>query len=189
MKSSLVDLSKKITYRFDMKTDKTIQIAVQLKDRLSIDLLKPLQGDLKVLSDENYAKLKAEILADGFSFAIHVWEDEAKNTIYILDGHQRYETLKRMKKEGYKVPEVPVVFVDAEDIEHAKRKLAAAASQYGTFNQDGAEKFFGSFKKFNPSDFTKRFNMPEINHGAFKFGKAEDKSPAKEVSFTAGEGG
>lgn len=182
-------MRKKITYRFDMKTEKTIKIATHLKDRLSIELLKPLQGELKILTDENYKKLKAEIIEDGFSFAIHVWEDEKANKIYILDGHQRHETLKRMKAEGYKIPEVPVVFVEADDLEHAKRKLAAAASQYGTFNQDGAEQFFGSFKKFSPSEFTKRFNMPEINHGAFKFSKPEPKGEPKKVEFTAGEGG
>lgn len=171
-----------------MKQNKTIKIAVITKDTLSIDLLSPLQGDLKTLSKENYEKLKAEIIEDGFSFAIHVWEDVRENKIYILDGHQRYATLNKMKADGWSVPEIPIVFVDADNIEHAKKKLAAAASQYGQFNQLGAETFFKSFKKFDPADFTKRFHMPEINHEAFDFSKPDTGGEKKEVTFTAGEG-
>lgn len=171
-----------------MKQNKTIKVAVKTDSTLNIDQLVPLQGDLKTLSKENYEKLKTEILEDGFSFAIHVWEDVRENKIYILDGHQRHATLTKMKKEGYSLPAVPVLFVDAENIDHAKKKLAAAASQYGQFNQAGAEAFFKSFKKFDPADFTTRFNMPEINHDAFDFSKKDDGKKT-EVTFTAGEGG
>jgi len=168
-----------------MSEKKEVKIAVKSKDTLSIDLLTPLQGDLKILPDENYKKLKAEILEDGFSFALHVWEDLTTATIYILDGHQRYQTLNRMKKEKYSVPEVPVVFVEANDLDHAKKKVLAAASQYGEFNQQGAEKFFGTFTNFNPQMFNKTLNIPQVDVSKFIF----VPMTTKEVTFTAKSGG
>ena len=183
-------MAKNISYRFGMSEKQTVKIAVNTKDTLSIDLLTPLQGDLKTLSKENYEKLKAEILTDGFSFAIHVWEDVVHNKIYILDGHQRHDTLRRMRKEGFVVPEVPVVFVDAIDMDNAKHKVAAAASQYGDFDQEGAEKFFGSFKELDMTSFTRQFNIPQVDHTAFKFEPLKkDEGPTKTVEFTAGAGG
>ena len=81
-----------------------IKVKVKTKDVLSISYLNRLQGDLKILTDENYKKLKNEILTEGFCFAIHVWENKEDAKIYILDGTQRLETLTRMKDEGYKIP-------------------------------------------------------------------------------------
>ena len=122
-----------------MATD--IKVSVRNKDVLAISLLENLQGTLKTLSDENYLKLKNEILEDGFSFAVHVFEDLESGKIYIIDGHQRITALKRMKDEGFNIPQIPVVFVEADNLDHAKRKVLAAASQYGNFNQSGAEQF------------------------------------------------
>lgn len=162
-----------------------IKIAVATKDTLSIDLLTPLQGDLKTLSDVNYKKLRDEILEDGFSFALHVWEDVTSANIYILDGHQRYQTLQKMRREKYSIPEIPVVFVEADDIDHAKRKVLAGTSQYGEFNQEGAEKFFKTFNSFDPNMFNKTLHIPQIDLSKFEF----KPITTEEVKFTKKTGG
>lgn len=139
-----------------------IKLAINTKDVLGVSLLEALQGNLKVLPDENYQKLKKEMLKDGFSFAVHVWEDKSAGKIFILDGHQRVAALKRASSEGIKIPQVPVVFVEADDVNHAKRKVLAAASQYGKFDQSGAEQFIQTIEGIDISYLNEMFVMPDL---------------------------
>lgn len=118
---------------------KSILISCEPGKPISIDDLSPLQGELKSLSEENYQKLKKQILKNGFSAAIHVWRDGEK--AHILDGHQRLKTLQRLRKEGYSVPEIPIVEVKANDIKHAKEQLLSHASMFGTYDVLGLRAF------------------------------------------------
>lgn len=165
----------------------TIKIAVKTKDTLSIDLLTPLQGDLKILQNDNYEKLKNEILQDGFSFSIFVWENISDAKIYIIDGHQRYATLQRMKEEGYAIPQIPVVFVEADNLDHAKRKVLAAASQYGSFNQNGAEQFISSITNMSLHELQEKFVLPNINMEEIHFDFQPINSETTSVSFEASQ--
>lgn len=140
-----------------------IKLALKTKDTLAASLLEGLQGNLKTLTEENYKKLKKELLTDGFSFAVHVWEDATTGKIYIIDGHQRVAALKRASSEGIKIPQVPVIFIEADDLNHAKKKVLAAASQYGKFDQLGAQDFIQTIQGINLSDLTERFVMPDIS--------------------------
>lgn len=121
---------------------KKIKVTVDTGKTLPMNYLEVLQGNLKDLSDENYKKLRASIIKHGFSFPIFVWENPEDAKIYILDGTQRCKTLSRMKEDGYSVPQLPVVFIEATNLNHAKEKLAAAASQYGKFTEEGVASFF-----------------------------------------------
>lgn len=150
-----------------------IKVAVRSKDVISITMLENLQGNLKTLSDQNYQKLKNEILTDGFSFVVHIYEDLASAKLYIIDGHQRIECLKRMKDEGYSVPQVPVAFVEADDLDHAKRKVLAAASQYGSFNQGGAEEFIKTIRNVDLDYLHKSISMPFVNFDMMTFPDVE----------------
>lgn len=95
----------------------------------------PVQGDLKVLTKENYDKLKKSIEDDGFYLPIFVWEKDGD--FYLLDGHSRQ---KVMVKEGWDV-EVPYVAVEAEDYDEARRKILYISSQYGVITEDGFNDF------------------------------------------------
>lgn len=121
---------------------KKIKITVDTGKTLPMNYLEVLQGNLKDLSDDNYKKLRASIIKHGFSFPIFVWENPEDAKIYIVDGHQRFVTLSKMKEDGYSVPQLPVVFIEATNLNHAKEKLAAAASQYGKFTEEGVASFF-----------------------------------------------
>lgn len=127
-------MSKKITVQVD--TGKT----------LPLDYLKPLQGELKELSDDSRKKLKNSILKNGFCFPMFVWEDNGSGDIYLIDGHQRWKVLNELREKKYSIPQLPVVMIPANDIDEAKSKLAAAASTFGEFTEHGVKKFFESFK-------------------------------------------
>lgn len=159
-----------------------IKVKVKTKDVLSITYLNRLQGDLKVLSDENYKKLKNEILTEGFCFAIHVWENKDDAKIYILDGTQRLETLTRMKEEGYSIPQIPVVFIEADNINDAKKILLGGASQYGEFNQKGAEDFISTIEGIDVEYLNNNISLNNIDYENISFEKKEEIT---QVTFDA----
>lgn len=125
--------------------NKSILNALKDAKTLPLDWLIPLQEDLKTITEENKNKLKKSILKHGFSYPIFVWEDEQENKIYILDGHQRRIVMEEFKEEGYSIPQLPVVFIPADDIQDAKQKLLSAASYFGEFNQQGVVDFTAGF--------------------------------------------
>lgn len=121
-----------------MKEIKTISVKCDTKDTLNIAEMTELQGKLKARNDVDYDKIKLSIVKYGFSFPFFVWKSD-KN--YILDGHGRFETLCRMQKDGYLIPDVPVVFVEAKDMKEAKQKLLRLNSQYGKMTKESVLEF------------------------------------------------
>jgi len=121
---------------------KEITIACKAAATLPLDKLTVIQGDLKSLSDVNTEKLKKSILKYGFSAPIFIWESGVKVPKYnILDGTQRTAVLKMMKKDGYKIPDLPVVYISAKNKKEAMAKLLHITSQYGEFNREGLDAF------------------------------------------------
>jgi hypothetical protein len=115
---------------------KIIQIGVTGSEYLSYKLLEPFQDELKQLDKTEYEKLRDWILNHKFSFAIHIWKHEGHN--FIIDGHQRLFTVKQLVEvEGYECPDLPVVVVDADSFDEAKRKVIAGASSFGKVTQQG----------------------------------------------------
>ena len=88
-----------------------------------------LQGGLKARNDIDYDKIKLSIIKFGFSFPFFIWKGEGKN--YLLDGHGRFGCLCKMQNDGYKIPPLPVVYVDCKNKIEAKEKLLRLNSQYG----------------------------------------------------------
>lgn len=91
------------------------------------------QGDLKTLTGENLEKLKQRILSIGFIQPITTWYTEGYYDI--LDGHQRFTALKSLESDGYVIPDVPVVRIDAESKEHAQKILLSIEAKYGELNK------------------------------------------------------
>jgi DNA modification methylase len=111
-----------------------IKITCRGADLLPINAIIEFQGGLKKLSKSSLEKLKSRILQEGFIAPIFIWEHEGDN--YILDGHQRLQALLSLRKDGYDIPLIPVDYIQADNVEDAKRKLLSITSQYGEFNLD-----------------------------------------------------
>lgn len=129
-----------------MSKKKTVIVNSTIENRLALSMLTPLQGELKALSDDRAKKLENSILTLGFIYPIFVWENPETAEILVLDGHQRLKVLNKLKDKGYSIPQLPVVFIDADDLNDAKLKLAAAASQFGEFTAHGIEDFFADIE-------------------------------------------
>jgi hypothetical protein len=106
--------------------------------RVPLAALLPYQRELKTLTDERYAQLKASMLRYGFTAPMLAWR-AANGELLLLDGHQRLRVLQR---EGWDVDGgVPVVTVEAASEREAAEKLLVIASQYGTLDKPGLYEF------------------------------------------------
>lgn len=115
-----------------------IRVTSHGADLLPIDSLLEFQGNLKTITPDNLERLKRSILKHGFSAPIFVWKGVDN---HILDGHQRLKALLALRQEGYEIPLLPVVYVDADSEAHAKEKLLYITSQYGSFDREGFADF------------------------------------------------
>jgi hypothetical protein len=117
----------------------TIEIKCETKDKLNLAEMTEFQGGLKSRTDVDYDKIKLSIIKYGFSFPFFVWKNGGKN--YILDGHGRFSTLCKMQKDGYVIPDLPVVEVQAKDKKEAKEKLLRLNSTYGKMTKESVLEF------------------------------------------------
>lgn len=142
-----------------MSLPKIVEIKCKGSINLKIEDLNDFQGNLKDLSTENYEKLKNQMLDLGFSEPISVWRN--KDKWWILNGHQRLRTLKKMKADGIVIPEIPASEIQAKDIKEAKKKVLALTSQYGQMTNEGLYEFLSEANiQFEELD---DFRFPEID--------------------------
>ena len=118
---------------------KTIKITCDGTDYVDFKSLVPLQGDLKTLSEENLGKLKKSIIKYGFTAPGFVWKSGKKK--YVMDMHQRIKALESLFAEGYTIPDVPIVYIQAKNKVEAKEKLLHISSQYGEFDRGSLDAF------------------------------------------------
>lgn len=154
----------------------TVRNDVERMELVSIHDLVPFQGDLKELSEENYQKLKSDILEYGFSEPFTVWLNPAGSKC-LMNGHQRLKTLFRMQQEGYQIPELPMVIVRAKDEQEAAMKVLSLTSQFGVMTQKGLYDFI-KVKQLKIDQIAINMRFPEINLTKFKiefFGGDKEK--------------
>jgi len=145
--------------------ENTVQITCRGAQTFPHPDLVPFQGNLKSLSEEDYRKLRHEIIERGFSEPISIWQSEGKN--YILNGHQRLRALQQMEQEGWKIPHVPVSLIFASSFKEAKMKLLSLASQYGKVEGQGLYEFMTE-SEIILDDLVESYRFPEINFDDFK---------------------
>ena len=122
-----------------------INIKCKTKDLLNLSEMQEFQGDLKTRSDEDYSALEKSIKTHGFSFPFFVWKDDGINKV--LDGHGRLEVLKRLEKNGWEIPNLPVIYINCSNENEAKTLLLKLNSCYGKMTK-------GSVLKFINGDFS-----------------------------------
>jgi hypothetical protein len=76
-------------------------------------------------------------------------------------GHQRLLAYKALQNEGWIIPEIPIVYVEAKDKDEAKEKLLVATSSYGEFSASGVERYIQSLK--NRDRIKKTINLSNVN--------------------------
>ena len=131
-----------------MKTPKkTIYIQCTAKTYVPLSQFRMMPHHLKDRKRKQVEKLAKLIIEHGFLFPIFVWPHSGDSSLCtILDGHGRYNALKLLEKQGYAIPDIPVVLVHAENERQAKKKLLEVGNLNGQFNFEEFEKFTADLK-------------------------------------------
>ena len=122
-----------------MKTVKTISIKCDTKDFINWHNLSEFQGGLKIRDEADINKAKTSILKYGWSFPFFVWVSGKTN--YVLDGHCRLLVLQALEEDGYIIPELPCVYIQAKNKTEAKQKLLRLNSTYGKMTKESVLEF------------------------------------------------
>lgn len=134
-----------------------LKLSCQTELYVPLEEIIPIQGELKIMTAENYEKLKRSITENGFNFPMLVWQEkrtiEARVmggnptesvSIWAIDGHGRLRVLKQMQSEGWDIPPLPCVAIEAKSLADAKRKVLLASSQFHTMTDEGLYAFLSS---------------------------------------------
>lgn len=172
---------------------KEVKISCDVKLFLPVEDLNEFQGNLKTLSSVNYEKLKKQILDEGFSAPIFVWQDKGK--WWILDGHQRKHVILKLKAEGYAIPSLPCVQIHASTKKAAKKKLLTYVAQFGKVDGQGLYEYImeselsleelkevGDIADINMEDFQKEY-FAEVAEVGFPDLKDTDEPDIKQMTF------
>lgn len=144
---------------------KTIRVRCQGAESIDLDQLIELQGELKSLSEENYRKLRQEIVSTGYAFPIRCWKKDGTYTI--IGGHQTKRVLMKMRdEEGYLIPSLPVSLVEADSLHEAKRRVLQDVSQYGDVDKQGLYQFTVD-AMINPVELSESFKIPDLDMPSF----------------------
>lgn len=149
---------------------KNIKIKCKGSEFVSINELRDLQGNLKTVEKEAYERMKKSLVKYDFRFP--VFFVELDNIKYILDGHGRVGSMRKMTKEGYTFGSnntLPAVKIEASDRKEAKEILLALNSRFGKMDMDSFYEFVHEdgfeidtkemFEIFNPTDFNMQSYM------------------------------
>lgn len=92
---------------------------------------------LKEKKNRDVGDLKQAILSMGFKIPLFIWEKGK----YITDGSGRFLALEMLEYEGYTIPDLPYVPVEAKNKKEAKRITLAISSQYGVITEESVGDF------------------------------------------------
>jgi hypothetical protein len=159
---------------------KEIKITCKAAAMISIDKLEAFQGKLKTLSEKEYKKIRMAIEKHGFSFPVFVWKSHKSH--FIIDGHQRLNTVRQMIKDGWSLKDnlVPVDWIEAKTKKEAKEKILLAMSQYGKYTEESLYEFI-EIEGLDFGEEKSKIALPQIDLEKFEEGWGKDLPETEEV--------
>ena len=100
------------------------------------DLLKLEFNDLKADEGRDVTKLVDAMKEHGFITPFFIWKNK-----YVIDGKGREKALQTLVDEGWKIPPLPFVEIEAKNAEEAKKMVLLVSSQFGKVTQESFEAF------------------------------------------------
>jgi DNA modification methylase len=132
---------------------KKISIRCRGTSDIEMSKLERFQGKLKKLPDDNLQKLKQNLIKNGFRIPIFIWKTK------IMDGHGRLTALESLQVDGYEIPKIPVVELEADNEQDARKLLLMINSRYGKINEEG---FYEFAESLDLTELKLELNIPEI---------------------------
>lgn len=137
---------------------KKIKVTCDSDEFLPYKVIRDFQGNLKERTQDDVDHLISSIEHFGFSFPFYVWR-QPDGTCSCLDGHGRLLALAQMEREGYEIPELPVVYIDADDESDARLKLIYINTVSGSYSKVG---FCDLIKEIPEIDLSE-YHFPELD--------------------------
>lgn len=174
-----------LTYPLQMS--KALRVTCDTKLNIPLDELHEIQGDLKVMTEENYRKFSELVEKKGIWFATHVWKEPLETggkkafRWCIVDGTGRKRMFSRKSSEGWEIPKIPCVEIQASSLREAKEAILAATSRFHETTNQGLYNFMG--EDFSPLDL-EQFQIADIDIPDFKaeFFPAPDEASEEDVT-------
>lgn len=94
-----------------------------------------MQDDFKDYTQTR--KLADRIATAGFKYPAFIWTD-ADGTVYVLDAHSRLRALRLLAEDGWQIPPIPVVTIQAANLMEAKAELLHLNSRYAEIQAESA---------------------------------------------------
>lgn len=128
---------------------------------ISYTQLVDFQGDLKhPIEPEALEKMRGSLKKHGMFVPKFVWFDDNGNA-NILDGHQTKQGLASLEADGWTIPPVPYVKIDAVSREDAAEKLLQINSEYAKINPNTT--WFDSFNFPDVSVLLESIEIPSLD--------------------------
>lgn len=132
-----------------------INIRCSLPTTLTIKELEPFQGALKVRTPDDLSQLSNSLKTEGLIMPFVVWNSESG--MKLLDGHGRLEALRSMCASDAEITtqQFPVIYIDAQTEDEAKKLLLQVTSSYGKISKKGALEFCKSIPEYHAPSINK----------------------------------
>jgi hypothetical protein len=137
-----------------------LQIKCKTDSELSLIEMLPFQGELKQRSNQDIEDLKESLLTEGLLMPFAIWKNDQFH--YILDGHGRYEAIVKIALQDPTVltQTFPVVIINAETEEEARKALLQIVSTYGKITKKGVVTFAQTLKNYKAP--VVKFSTPKV---------------------------
>ena len=141
-----------------------IKIMCQTPEVIRLGKLTPFQGDLKRRTSKDVMSLANSIKDEGLLMPFAVWRHEGVNSL--LDGHGRYQALTELALQDNEIAtqDCPVIYIEAETEEQAKKSLLQITSSYGKITKEGAIKFCSSIPSYKAPAINKLVHKKPVAH-------------------------
>lgn len=137
-----------------------IKINCESSDTLKLTDMVPFQGNLKKRTDQDIKELTDSLLTEGLMMPFAIWKHEDKN--YLLDGHGRKEALTKLAVEDASMlsEEWPVIYINADTEDEARKALLQITSSYGKVTKQGYKQFCVSIPDYKAPVISKFIAKP-----------------------------
>lgn len=152
-----------------------IKVNCDISTKLKLVDMTPFQGTLKKRTQQDLDKLKESLKVEGLIMPFAIWKHDDKNLL--LDGHGRREALVQLSLEDVNIldAEWPVVYIEADNEDDAKKALLQITSSYGKITKQGALNFISSIPTYTAPSISK-YTAKVTPFGEFKVGKTHVKN-------------
>lgn len=139
-----------------------VKVMCQTPEVIRLGQLTPFQGDLKHRTSRDVNNLAKSIKEEGLLMPFVVWRHDEVNSL--LDGHGRLAALTELALQDNDIAtqDFPVIYVDVDTEEQARKTLLQITSSYGKITREGAVSFCAKIPEYHAPAINKFVHRKHI---------------------------